>query len=105
MSYDSLLNQTVQIKRKSGLDRHGRETVGSATSYSARFERTNKNVFKPDGSLLTIDGKVFLPNAAAVGIDDELIYETVSYRVVNVKDRQGYTDRHHITCEVVKWLK
>lgn len=105
MSYATLLNQSVQIKRKSGTDRHGRETVGAATTYSARFERRTRNIFQPNGSVLVIEGRVFLPNSALVATDDELIYDSTSYRIVIVKDQQGAAARHHITVEVTKWQK
>lgn len=105
MSYASLLNQSVTIKVKSGTNRYGRETVGSGTTYPARFERRSRNIFKPDGSVTTIDGRVFLPNTATVSIDSELVYDSQSYRVVTISDRQARTARHHITVEVVKWNK
>lgn len=105
MSYPGLLNQSVQIKRKTSTDRHGREVTGSATSYSARFERKTRNIFQPNGSVLVIEARVFLPNSATVALDDELIYDGTSYRVVTIKDQQGATARHHITVEVTKWQK
>lgn len=105
MSYSSLLNQTVTIKVKSGTNRYGREVVGAGTDYAARFERRSRNIFKPDGSVTTIDGRVFLPNTATVSIDSELVYDGTSYRVVTISDRQGRTARHHITAEVTRWNK
>lgn len=105
MSYSGLLNQSVQIKQKTGLDRHGRELTGSATSYAARFERKTRNLFQPNGSIITIEARVFLPNTAVVAVDDELVYDNASYRVVVIKDQQGRAARHHITVEVTKWQK
>lgn len=105
MSYTGLLNQTVQIKQRSSYDRHGREVTGTATSYAARFERHTRNIFQPNGSVLVIEGKVFLPNTAVVSLNDELIYDGTSYRVVIINDQQGATARHHISCEVTKWQK
>jgi hypothetical protein len=105
MSYSGLLKQDIQIKRKTGLDRHGREVTGTATSYKARFERHTRNMFLPNGSVLVIVARVFLPNDALVALDDELIYDGTSYRVVTIHDQQGKGARHHITAEVVKWQK
>jgi plastocyanin len=104
MSFSSLLNQTISLYSKIGLDKYGRETEGSATNYKARFQQVTKTRILANGETTTIDGIVFLPPTITINQGDKITYNSVDYKVFSKKlavDGRGNT--HHLTVEVQKW--
>lgn len=106
MSYSGLLNQTITLKTKTGLDRHGRETVGAGASHPARFQRKRKNIMDSSGNIIAIDGVVFVKSSLTVTNDDEIVYGGDSYKVVGRRDSIGFSGAtHHQTLELKLWQR
>lgn len=109
MSFGSLLNQEVSIYNKASYNRYGKEQVGSATEYKARFQKTSKPTFEyaNRGSRevqYIIEGIVYIKPDAVVNEGDKLTYNGINYRVHNIDvtiDATGQT--HHKKLKVTKW--
>ena len=104
MSIAGLLNQTIQIRSKSGYDAYGRENVGSATSVKARVQETTKRVMAPTGTLITIDAVAYVPGDTTVTTDDRVTHNSQEYKVYGVYTaRDGEATVNHIKLNLIKW--
>ena len=101
---DHLLNQTVSIYTTSSHDRYGRETVGSATDYSARVQVGTKTRLLANGEVITIEAICYVLSTTTVVTGDKLTYDSVNYRVHGIyKPIDDSGNVHHIKLELVKW--
>ena len=99
-----LMSQTVTIARRSSRDRYGKSTFGAAVSSPARFELSEKRRLLPNGDLVIIAGRVFLPADVSVDTDDRLTYDSVNYRVFSVDTIAGGSGKtHHLELDVTRW--
>lgn len=104
MSITGLLNQTITIATKSGYDKYGRENVDAPTTVKARFQRTTKQKLSPNGSLITIDGIVYVSPDTTVAIDDKITFDGADYKVHGIYAAvDGTGDTNHLKLEVIKW--
>jgi len=105
MSFKSLLNQQITTYARNGYDAYGRESVGSATTVQARFQRTSKQRLQPNGTLMTIDGVVYIATASNIAIGDKITHDSNNYKVIGRYDAiDGTGNTQHVKLEVVKWL-
>lgn len=104
MSFSSLLNQTISIYNKTGLDVTGREVTSAATSVKANFQRSNKNIMLPNGTVVQIEALIFVKPSVTVNNGDRVSYSGVDYKVVGKHHRIGRTGAvHHLELDVIKW--
>jgi hypothetical protein len=105
MAITGLLNQTVSIENEgSVVGKHGETSFGAATSYQARFQRTNKTIMNSKGELEPISGIVFLPADATVSIGAKLTYGSDIYRVITLETVPGANGvTHHLEAMVQSW--
>lgn len=104
MSIAGLLNQTITIKAKTGLNRYGRETVGAAITVSARFQSTTKTILLATGDSITLDGYIDVGASTVVATNDRITYNGNDYRVHSRKEAIGRNGHvHHITLGVALW--
>lgn len=104
MSVNSLLNQQISIVTKTGYNAYGRETVSTATTVQARFQKNVKQKLLPNGSLITIEATVYVPADTTVGIDDKVSYASTDYKVYGIYTAiDGVGDTNHLKLELVKW--
>ena len=97
MSITSLLNQTITLTSQGQRDKFGKVTFATGTSYPARFERNHKLIFTKQNEAINIDGTVFLNPNVTVAVGDRLVYDSVTYQVMQVNEPVGATGAvHHI---------
>lgn len=84
MSFNALLNQTGTISNKSTVDRHGKYSQGSGTSVAMRFEKTKKVIVTPQNDKEPIDGIVFVGPSVSVDTGDKLVFDGITYKVMQV---------------------
>lgn len=104
MSLQSLLNQTISVYPKSGYDAYGRETVGSATSYTGRVQEVTKSRLLPNGQTVVIDAIVYLQGESSIMTNDRVDYDGTRYKVYGRSlaiDGQGNINNTKL--ELVKW--
>jgi len=105
MTLASLLNQTATIYNHSGFDSYGRASFTTSSSISCRFQQVTKRRMLPNGAVLTIDAKMWVPATQTISIDDKVTYDGTDYKVISVNKaikQEGTT--HHISIELQKWL-
>lgn len=104
MSFIGLLNQTITLRRKSGYDGYGRESMGSATTYRCRFQQTNRTILLATGDSIILDGYIDVLGTCPVQNNDRITYNGEDYRVINRKEAIGRNGNlHHITLGVKLW--
>lgn len=104
MSINGLLNQTIGLYSKASYDEYGREVVGGILNVRARFQRQTKQRLLPNGSLILIEGIVYVPAGTTVAVDDKITFESVDYKVYGInKAINGTGGVNHIKLEVTKW--
>ena len=104
MSIGGLLNQTIQIRAKSGYNEYGRESVAGAVSVQARVQETTKRVMEPGGNLITIDAIAYVPGDTTVSTDDRVTYDNQEYKVYGkYTARDGEAVANHIKLNLIKW--
>lgn len=104
MSFTGLLNQTISLYTRSGYDRYGRESVGSAVEHSARVQEVSKTKLLPNGQTILINLIVFLKSGVTININDKVTYGTTDYKVFSVsKPVDGSGNVHHIEVQCIKW--
>ena len=104
MSVNGLLNQQIVITSKTGYNAYGRETVSTANTVQARFQKTTKQRLLPNGSLLVIEAIVYVPSDTTVVIDDKVTYGGTDYKVYGIYTAiDGSGDTNHLKLELTKW--
>ncbi len=105
MSFAGLLNQTISVKNPTSTrDKHGNLGLGSATSISARFERTNKIIVTKDREREPIHGIAAIGPNDTVEIGAQITYDGDQYRVMTKADavnRDGSI--HHVEVMTQLW--
>lgn len=104
MGINSMLNQQIIIASKTGYNAYGRETVTGSTVVQARFQKTNKQLLLPNGSLLTIEAVVYVPSDTVVVVDDKVTYGGVDYKVYGIYTAIDGTGKiNHLKLDLCKW--
>lgn len=105
MSFAHLRNQSVTVYSKTGLDRYGKETVGTGTAYDVRHQDVSKTIFIRTGETIQILAIEYFPPEAVVEINDRVVYDGVSYKVWAKQYARGMNGRaHHIKVQLTQWL-
>lgn len=106
MRPNHLFNQTIAISSKTGYDREGRETVGTATNVQARIQATTKQRLLPNGSMTTIVAIAYVPFDTTVEIDDKVLWNNYAYKVFGRYATPGYDgNATFIKLELIRWLQ
>lgn len=105
MSLRGLLRQSVIIKNPTGTsDRHGKDTLGSATTVRARFERKYKIIYSADKEKTPIHGICIVNPDTDVEIGAQLEFDGQKYRVLERNDATGRKgDVHHYELMCQYW--
>jgi hypothetical protein len=92
-----LMTDTVTIAAVSSLDSYGKRTHGTPTTYSAcRIQTGNRKVTAPDGQERVAVGRVYLPNAPTVTINDRLLLPgNVLAPIIAVDEFHDEQGTHH----------
>lgn len=101
---NNLRRQTVTLYTSSTKDRYGRQSHGSGTDYKVRVNEKTKNIFKPNGEVITIHANCYFSPDVTIDIDDKVTYNSIDYKVFSKKiarNEQGVA--HHTKVELVKW--
>jgi hypothetical protein len=104
MNPTGLFNQTISLYTRSSYDRYGREVVGEAVSYKARFQEMTKSRLLPNGQVIKIDAVAYVQSDLTVAVNDRVDVGTVKYKIIGKStavDGQGNTN--HIKLELTKW--
>lgn len=104
MSFPHLRNQQVTVYSKTGLDRYGRENVGSGVAYMVRHEDTTKSIFIRTGETIQILAVEYFPPNAVIEINDRVVYDSKNYKVWGKSIARGMNGRaHHIKVQLTQW--
>lgn len=104
MNVDHLLKQSCSIATAGAQDKFGKKTMGAATTYACRFQKTTRVIAGVQREKEPIDGIVWLAKTAVVAIGDKLTFGTDTYRVMRIEpmiDRIGAT--RHLEVMVQDW--
>lgn len=105
MAITSLLNQTITIYPKTGVNKYGRETNDAGTTKRARVQFTSKAKLMPNGETQLIDAIVYIDGSVSVSVDDKVTFSGVNYRVVGRRAAVlGSGATHHYKLELQKWV-
>ncbi len=106
MSFAGLLNQTITVKAPAAsVDDYGRPSFGAAVTTSCRFEKMNKTKLLPNGQMITIDGRVFIPGDVAAQINSHVEFGADIYKVVSVSEMvDGAGNTRHKELELQSWV-
>lgn len=104
MSVNGLLNQQITLTTKTGYNQYGREITSGAETIQARFQKTNRQKLLPNGSFITIEATIYVPNDTVIAIDDKVTYGSVDYKVYGIYTAVDGTGRtNHLRVELTKW--
>lgn len=104
MTPDHLLNQTCTISTAGAPDRFNKASFSAEVTWACRFQRTNRIMQTATAEKTPIDGVVTMSAKAVVAINDKLIFDGASYRVMMIApgiDGQGQT--RQLKLSVQKW--
>lgn len=88
MPIDTYLNQQVQIKSKTGFDKYGKPTTGSASTIEARFLE-KQNIFKDDnGKEYTTDAELWILPTQTITLEDVITVNSINYKVARIDARR-----------------
>jgi hypothetical protein len=106
MSFAGLLNQTITIKPPAAsVDDYGRPSFGAGVVTTCRFEKLNKTKLLPNGQLITIDGRVFIPGDVAAQINSHVEFGTDLYKITAVSELvDGRGTIRHKELELQLWV-
>lgn len=99
-----MLNQRISIYSTPSFNAEGREVFTGSVVVKCRFQQMNKRKLLPNGDIIMIDGKVFVPGNTDVETNNKVVFDSVDYKVLSkyvAVDGQGNT--HHIELELIKW--
>jgi plastocyanin len=104
MSLSGLLNQTITLYGKAGLDKYGRENYGVSSSVKCRFQKKTSTRLLPNGQVKVIEATVYLPATTTINVGDKVTYQTIDYKVYGRYDAiDGTGATNHIKVELTKW--
>lgn len=105
MSFNSLLRQTITVKNPTGAkDLHGKETLGSGTDYSCRFERVYKVITTAQRDKVPIQAQAIVGRGATVQIGAQVTFGSDKYRVMVRNDAPGRNGAiHHYELMLQEW--
>lgn len=99
-----LMNQVIEVRSKTGLDRYGSNTLGTSREVRCRFEFAQRTIVTVDHEREPIDGRVFIPASETVNVGDQCIYKNIEYRVMRVADQVGGNGKtNHFELLVQLW--
>lgn len=108
MSLTGLMNQTITLYAKTGLDKYGRESYSTSSTVKCRFQRKSSTRMVPTGAtaeVKVIEAIVYLPADTTINIGDKVTYESVNYKVFGRYDAvDGSGGTNHIKVELTKWV-
>ena len=100
----NLLNQSITIYSKSGLDKFGRESFGSGSSAKARFQAKTVTRLLPNQETVTIEGFMWVLPSVTIARGDKVVFGGNSYKVfARYEGIDGAGNTHHIKLELTKW--
>lgn len=104
MSLTGLLNQTITLYVKTGLDKYGRESYNTSSSVKARVQRKTTTRLLPNGQTKIIEAIAYVPSGTSINKGDKVTYDSVDYQVFGRYDAvDGAGDTNHIKVELTKW--
>jgi len=105
MSFNGLLNQTVQVYAEGTVrDKQGRLTPGSATTYPARVERTAEVAVMPNKEMVPIDAVMYIASGATIKEGVKVTYGDDEFKVMRYTEVVGRNGRvHHYEVKAQKW--
>lgn len=86
MSYDGLLNQTIKIKGRSGLDEYGEPELDSGTDIPARVEPTDESVVDNTGQTKVASLRIFVEPSVTVTPQHKAEWNGVDWQILKVQD-------------------
>ncbi len=92
-----LMTDTVTIAAVSSIDSYGKRTYGSPTSYTTcRIQSGNRKVVDNQGQERVSVGRVYIPNAPTVTINDKLVLPgSIVAPIVGVDEFHDDVGTHH----------
>lgn len=104
MSISGLLNQKVTVYNKTGYNRYGRETVGSAGYVYARMQVGKKSKLLPNGQVQTVEAIAFVLPDTTIAVNDKVTYDSIDYKVADVSKMVDDTGTvNHLELSLIKW--
>lgn len=91
MPIDTHLNQQVTRKPKSGTDKFGKPTTGTAETIKARFQEGIKTFIDENGKEYTADAELWLKPVQTIVLEDVITVDSVNYKVIGVDTKRGFT--------------
>jgi len=105
MSFNSLLNQSVQVYAEGTVrDKQGRLTPGAATTHRARVERTAEVAIMPNKEMVPIDAVMFIAASATIKEGVKVTYGSDEFKVMVYSEIVGRNGTvHHYEVKAQKW--
>lgn len=91
MGISNYLNQTVTLLGKSSYDKYGKPVVGAGISIAARLQETTRRIVTGKQQELGVDAELWVLPAQTIEVDDQIQYEGITYKVVKVDTKRGFT--------------
>lgn len=88
MPIDTYTNQAVQIKSKTGFDKYGKPTTGTASSIRARFVEKPKLFKDANGHEYMTDAELWVLPTQTINLEDVVVVSSVNYKVSKIENRR-----------------
>jgi hypothetical protein len=102
MSFESLLIDTAQVYKFSSADQYGESSFAAAgTAFKCRFDgKEGQRVLNQIGEEEVVDGFLYCPGSQAIDSKDEILINSVRYRIISAKTVAGFGSAHHLKLSV-----
>lgn len=104
MSITNLLRQSATIYPKAGYNKFGRDTSGTGTAVSCRFQNQTKTRILPNQQVVQLLGIFYFLGSVSINTEDRILFGTTSYKAFSVN---GFVDgrgvQKMIKVEVTAW--
>lgn len=96
-------NDAITIYGKLTVDEYGRETWGEGVPVLGRFVEKNKTLFLSKGETINCDAILHLPAETEIELGSKLIFNSISYRVINLVKPKDHFNVRFIKVYVEKY--
>lgn len=91
MGITSYLNQTATLKPRSGVDRYGKPTIGTTSTFRCRAQGSKTRVFNDQGVETQADLEMWVEPSLGVSEGDKIEFESKNYSVAKLDTKRKLT--------------
>lgn len=91
-------NDALTIYINPTRDEYGRENWGTGTAVNGRFVESSKNMYSPQGELITTDALIHVPDDTSIEVGSRVVYDSRNFRVVKLNKPKDISSVRFIKC-------